>query len=147
MAKGRLDEAIDSFQRSLVADPHHKTAELLGECLMRRQRFGEAIVFLAAATQMNRGCRAPCLLAKAYLAIGRDVDALSSAEEALSRNPNNKEAGTLRSELVHRQGSTSCMIHGSSPSTRLHPRSMGGEDDATRNHPGRDCRQGPAREA
>jgi tetratricopeptide (TPR) repeat protein len=92
MDAGRLEEAIHAFQQSAQEEPHFKTYELLGECLVRLERFSEAVVYLAAATALNRGVRAPSLLAQAFLKLGMHSDSKDAAEIALSRDPTNRLA-------------------------------------------------------
>ena len=75
MADGSFEQAVELFHQSAVESPHFKTYELLGECYMRLKRLTEAIPFLAAATILNRGVRAPSLLAEVWLALGRGVQA------------------------------------------------------------------------
>jgi tetratricopeptide (TPR) repeat protein len=58
MASGRHQEAADMFLESAKEEPHAKTYELLGECLMRLGNFAEAIPFLAAAITLDSGVRA-----------------------------------------------------------------------------------------
>jgi tetratricopeptide (TPR) repeat protein len=92
------------FQQSAVASPHFKTYELLGECYMRLKRLPEAIPFLAAATTLNRGVRAPSLLAEVWLALGHHQEAAEAASIALSRDPQNKTPRTrLRFESERAQ--------------------------------------------
>jgi tetratricopeptide (TPR) repeat protein len=92
MADGSFEQAVELFHQSAVESPHFKTYELLGECYMRLKRLTEAIPFLAAATILNRGVRAPSLLAEVWLALGRGVQAAEAAGVALSRDPQNKVA-------------------------------------------------------
>ena len=66
---------------------------------MRLKRFTEAIPYLAAAAAMNRGVRAPAILAEAWLALGRNGEALEAAEAALLADPMNKDALKIR-EIV-----------------------------------------------
>ena len=99
MDAGRLEEAVAVFQRSVEELPHFKTLELLGECLVRLKRDGEAIVPLAAATGLNRGVRAPYLLAEVFLRMGERGDARLAAEEALRRDPNNRRAREVLNTL------------------------------------------------
>ena len=92
MGSGDLAGAIECLRRSSEIDPHHKTLELIGECLMRTGRNIEAIIPLAASSTLNVGPRAPSLLAEAYLALGKMHDAKAMAEMALSRDANCKRA-------------------------------------------------------
>ena len=96
MENGDTEQAVGLFQKSAVESPHFKTYELLGECLRRLKRFTEAIPYLAAAAILNRGVRAPSLLAEAWLALGRHGDALEAATAALLRDPMNKGALKIR---------------------------------------------------
>ena len=96
MENGDTEQAVGLFQKSAVESPHFKTFELLGECLLRLKRFSEAIPYLAAAAAMNRGVRAPAILAEAWLALERYDEALEAAEAALLRDPMNKGALKVR---------------------------------------------------
>ncbi len=99
MEAGAFEQAADLFDSSAVQSPHFKTYELLGECYMRLRRFTEAIPYLAAATTLNHGARAPSLLAEAWLAIDRRdkaVEAVEAADLALSRDSKNKIAFRVR---------------------------------------------------
>jgi tetratricopeptide (TPR) repeat protein len=96
MEAGALEDAIGLLRQSIVEWPHFKTLELLGECLLRLDQSREAIVPLAAATALNRQTHAPALLARAFLELGTYRDAFDQAEEALRRDPANKEALKIR---------------------------------------------------
>jgi predicted Zn-dependent protease len=96
MEAGELQDAISAFHRSIAEWPHFKTLELLAECLLRLNQPREAIVPLAAATALNPQARAPALLARAFLELGTYGDASDQAEEALRRDPANKQALEVR---------------------------------------------------
>jgi tetratricopeptide (TPR) repeat protein len=96
MDGGAYEQAAEFFHQSAVESPHFKTYELLGECYIQLNRLTEAIPFLAAATALNRGVRAPSLLAEAWLSLGHYVEAAEAAGVALSREPNNKAALRVR---------------------------------------------------
>src|SRR5258706_4717636 len=70
MEDGSYQQAVELFHQSAAESPHFKTYELLGECYMRLKQLTEAIPFLAAATTLNPGGRAPSLLAEAWIALG-----------------------------------------------------------------------------
>ncbi|MEJ7591544.1 MAG: tetratricopeptide repeat protein [Planctomycetaceae bacterium] len=92
MEKGQLEEAVSFFQQSIALSPHFKTLELLGESLIRLNRLKEALVPLAAATTLNKGVRAPSLLADVLLKLEDHNGAHEVAGIALSRDPNNRMA-------------------------------------------------------
>lgn len=92
MNAGRFEEAIVLFEQSISDDPHFKTLELLGECFIKLNRPVEAIVPLAAAVALNKGVRAPSLLAEVFLRLDKHRAAKEMAEIALSRNANNRKA-------------------------------------------------------
>lgn len=96
MADGSFAQAAELFHQSAVASPHFKTYELLGECYMRLKRFNEAIPFLAAASTLNRGVRAPSLLAETWLALGRHGEAVEAADMTIARDSKNKAALRVR---------------------------------------------------
>src|SRR5690349_10830812 len=89
MESGAFGDAATLFQQAGVEQPHFKTYELLGECYVHLKRVSEAIPYLAAATTLNRGVRAPALLAEAWLALGHHREAVEAADIALSRDPKN----------------------------------------------------------
>jgi tetratricopeptide (TPR) repeat protein len=99
MNDGKLEDAVNLFQKSTLLSPHFKTFELLGECLLKLKRYNEAVGPLAAAVALNKGVRAPSLLAEVFLAMGENSDAREFAELALSRDPNNKKAGEILSKV------------------------------------------------
>lgn len=92
MGQGALEEAIALFEQSVTDNPHFKALELRGECLIKLGRAREAIVPLAAATTLNKGVRAPALLAQVFLELMEYHDALDIAELALSRHAGNRIA-------------------------------------------------------
>ena len=92
MDEGKSEEAIVLFKQNVEIEPHFKDLELMGECLIRLGRLTEAIVPLAAATTLNKGVRAPRLLAELYLQMGNMHEAKEIAEIALSRAPNNRKS-------------------------------------------------------
>lgn len=92
MEMNRLEDAVPLFQQSVALSPHFKALELLGECLVRLDRLPEAVVPLAAATTLNKGVRAPSLLADVFLKMGDYQRAYEVAEIALSRDPTNRLA-------------------------------------------------------
>jgi lipopolysaccharide biosynthesis regulator YciM len=89
-------QAATLFHRSAIDHPHFKTYELLGQCYMRLKRLTEAIPYLAAATTLNCGVRAPSLLAEVWLTLGHHTEAVVAANIALSRDPRNKAALRVR---------------------------------------------------
>jgi tetratricopeptide (TPR) repeat protein len=96
MEDGGVEQAAELFRQAAIELPHYKTYELLGECYMRLERFTEAIPWLAAATTLNAGVRAPSLLAEAWLALGCHAEALAAADIALTRDSKNKAALRVR---------------------------------------------------
>lgn len=72
----------------------------MGECLVELGRYRDAIIPLAAATALNRGVRAPSLLAEVFLRLADCHDALTMADEALSRDPRNKRARSVKDAVL-----------------------------------------------
>lgn len=99
MDNGLIVEATELFLRSANAAPHFKTYELLGECYLRLQLHRQAIPYLAAATTLNRGVRAPSLLAETCLEVGKLDWAKEACDIALARDPNNKSAKGVQEKL------------------------------------------------
>lgn len=85
-------EAEKLLKESIIKKPHHKTCELLGEVCIKTQKYTEAIVYLAAATTLNKGSRAPSLLAEAFYACNQKHESFTAAYIALSRDPRNRRA-------------------------------------------------------
>lgn len=100
MDAGHIDEAIAAFLQSSTAFPHSKTYELIGECHTRLSRFIDAIPYLAAATTLNRGVRAPSLLAEAWFALGRYHEAIEASDIALARDQRNRKALKVRADAA-----------------------------------------------
>jgi tetratricopeptide (TPR) repeat protein len=96
MNAGKLAEALEFFEASLAKHIHHKTLELIGELHHRQGRPRDAIIPLAAATGLNRGPRAPSILAEAFLALEEWADAEEAASESLRRDPNCRRAAVAR---------------------------------------------------
>jgi tetratricopeptide (TPR) repeat protein len=103
MDGGRWEEAIRLFEESIRIRPHHKSLELLGECLGRLGRWNEAVIALAAATTLNRTSRAPSLCAEALLQIKDYCRAIDVAEIALEIDPKNRKALAIRNEARQRR--------------------------------------------
>lgn len=101
MEAGTFAEAAALFHQSGVEQPHFKTFELLGECYIHLKRIHEAIPYLAAATTLNGGVRAPALLAEVWQTLGHHREAVEAADIALSRDPKNKTALRVREIAFH----------------------------------------------
>jgi len=99
MKTGDYEEAILFFRRSAEMEPHFKTFELLGESRLTLNRISESVGPLAAATTVNRGVRAPSLLAEAFLRNQKFDDAEDFAKIALQRDPGNKRARDVLKSL------------------------------------------------
>lgn len=92
MERDQVERAVPLFQQSIALSPHFKALELLGECLVRLDRLPVAVVPLAAATTLNKGVRAPSLLADVFLKMGDYHRAREAAEIALGHDLNNRLA-------------------------------------------------------
>jgi|GEM_PF-1239570 len=90
MKVGNFETAADLFVQAAIRAPHFKSYELLGECYVRLNHLTLAIPYLAAATILNRGTRAPGLLAETWFALGRYAEALEASQIALSRDSKHK---------------------------------------------------------
>ncbi|HTJ00267.1 MAG TPA: hypothetical protein VL527_15400 [Dongiaceae bacterium] len=93
-------EAIVLLHQAAVEQPHYKTYELLGVCYCKLKRFSEAIPFLAAAATLNRGVRAPSLLAETWLVLGCYPNAADAANVALARDPKNRLALKVKEQAT-----------------------------------------------
>ena len=114
MDAGDLVGALALLERSLAGHIHFKTLELIGECQCRLGRHREAIIPLAAATGLNRGSRAPCLLAEAFLELGEWSDALAAAAESLRRAPEYRRACIALDRAEHELAAATSHNGGSS---------------------------------
>lgn len=100
MEAGDLTAAVEHFRSSIVAVPHFKTFELLGECLLQMERNAEAVTYLAAAAGLgNNQSRALFLLAKALLKTGDRELAADKLRQALTINTGYKSARDLLNSL------------------------------------------------
>jgi tetratricopeptide (TPR) repeat protein len=100
MEAGDYRSAIALFNESNTAFPHFKTLELLGECHLLQEQPLDAIIPLAAAVGLGSNeFRAMYLLAKAFLALGQNRNAIQFLDLALKINPTFKAAGELRSSF------------------------------------------------
>ena len=106
MDAGDIETAIHSFQQSVELDPHFKTYELLGECLLKGNRPQEAILPLEAASRMNRSVRAVSLLAEAHFILGQHDKADHVADEALRRDTNNRKARAIKHEIAKQRSAS-----------------------------------------
>jgi tetratricopeptide (TPR) repeat protein len=104
MEDGKLDDAVVVFQPSIALSPHFKALELLGECLVRLNRMRDAVVPLAAATSLNKGVRAPSLLAELFLKMKDYQAAKEMADIALSRDTNNRTAQEVKRVVAEIEG-------------------------------------------
>jgi tetratricopeptide (TPR) repeat protein len=104
MDEGNLEGAVELFEQSISDYPHFKSLELLGECFIRLNRFSEAIIPLAAATTLNKGVRAPSLLAEVFLNLKDYRQAREIAELALSRDSKNRTALEIKRASVELVG-------------------------------------------
>lgn len=78
-----IDAAVVHFRQSLDLDMHYKTAELLGECLMKKGKVEDAISVLRKSVAAGKAPRSALLLAEAYLQAGLNSDARQAIDEAL----------------------------------------------------------------
>ncbi len=92
LAKGDIAGAIPFFRGSGNLDPHFKTFELLGECLLLSGQPVAAVLPLAAVTGLNEEVRAPSLLAEALLLAGEHLRAGLTARRVLGLASSNRRA-------------------------------------------------------
>jgi hypothetical protein len=62
---GDYERGIVLLKESARDQPHFKTYEIIGEAFLMNGRASEAVLYLAAASSLNRGVRATALLASA----------------------------------------------------------------------------------
>jgi tetratricopeptide (TPR) repeat protein len=95
LERGEVLRALKLLDASSKLFPHFKTLELQGQCYFKLKRYSEAIIFLAAATSLNRGLRAPLLLMDVLLEVPDVKAAKDIAKIVLAREPNHKQAKAL----------------------------------------------------
>lgn len=93
--QGNYPEALELLQRSCSLEPHFKTLLEIGVCYMELGRREEAIEPLAAATALNKGVKAPGLLARTLAELERIPEALGMCLETLERDPRNRIARSV----------------------------------------------------
>ena len=93
-----FESAIKALAASIAIDPHFKSLELLGECLLKVGRPIEAIVPLAASATLNPGVRARSLLAQAFLECRDHRRASEFAAQVLATAPGNRLAKQVLTE-------------------------------------------------
>ena len=86
--------AANEFHDSIRFEPHYKTSEYLGECLIRLQRYSEAVIYLSAAAFLDPdgGAHTQTRLAESFALAGRDLEAVQAARGALRLDPANAAA-------------------------------------------------------
>jgi tetratricopeptide (TPR) repeat protein len=99
MNEGRIPEAIELFQKSVLLSPHYKPLLLLGDCLVKENRLNEAVVAYAAVTTLNRSGIAPAHLAEVWFELGDHDRAKDMIELALQRQPHYKRAQAFRLKI------------------------------------------------
>ncbi len=88
--------AIDMLEKSASAIPHYKTYESIGECYVELRKPINAVLFFAAAAGIgNRQFRSFFLLGRTLFEIGEVEGAREKLRNAISLNPNYKEARDL----------------------------------------------------
>ena len=92
MGRGRLDAAIDCFERSFQLCHHMKTAEMIGECCYQMGDKRKSVLYFAAATSLGRSSRPPRRLAEVLLELDDFHQAREMARLAISRNKDEKRA-------------------------------------------------------
>ena len=93
--------AFETFARSAQMQPHFKTCELAGECLIEMKRYADAVLYLAAAAGLApKQSRCRFLLAKAFASMGNSrSEALAVVDECLALNPGYRVAIKLKETL------------------------------------------------
>jgi len=119
--RGDIENAIRLFQASLLLEPHYKTALLLGECLVRKERWLDAVVPLAASTTLNNQAIAPTLLAEVMLKLDEPWQALRFVRMGLDRNPNYGRAKALLPFAEEADRKRIAEICGDDSNDPLHP--------------------------
>jgi tetratricopeptide (TPR) repeat protein len=92
-------EAIQCLDESNQISPHFKTYELIGEAYIKLGKPDSAIEPLVEATKLNRGVRAPSMLAKVFLDLGKFNKAKQYADIGIERDANNKVLKSVLEQL------------------------------------------------
>jgi len=94
MQKGKYDQAIFEFKRTLQLQPKHGRAyNTLGRIYVMQGRLNEAIAAFKQAVAINPGnAKAYNNLGSAYLMQGDVESAMSAIKRSLAINPNNADA-------------------------------------------------------
>jgi tetratricopeptide (TPR) repeat protein len=101
MESGDFIAAIEKLRASAEESPHFKTLECLGECFLEQEKYGQAIIYLAASTELgNKPFRGYFLLAKSFLAFGEKDEAIARLKKALEINPDYKSAKILLTDIL-----------------------------------------------
>jgi tetratricopeptide (TPR) repeat protein len=96
MDSGKLDSAIEFLKQSAELKPHFKTLELLGECYLRSDQHGAAVVPLKASVELGaKPYRSLYLLAQALEALGQRKDAIERLSQAVAIKSDYKAARAL----------------------------------------------------
>ena len=101
--RGDLDVAVPLLEQSISDYPHFKTLELLGECYQKIGRLQDAVIPVAAAATLNRGPRAPAILAAVLFELKEYKQAENIADVALRRAPTNRTALKVKELITKRQ--------------------------------------------
>jgi tetratricopeptide (TPR) repeat protein len=100
IASKDLKAAIVFLQESAKLDPHFKTLELLGECLLDNGCSSEAVTALTQSVERgSKPFRALYLLARAFDSCGSRDRAIESLNRALEMKPDYKAARGLLETL------------------------------------------------
>jgi tetratricopeptide (TPR) repeat protein len=101
MERREFEQAAALFRRSIELDPHFKTLELLGQCLLESTpASSEAIVCLAASAGLGRRAfKSFYLLARALASRGDLTRAIEKLDVAIELHPQYKAAVEYRDEL------------------------------------------------
>lgn len=96
MVSDDVQEATRRLRESAQLNPHPKTLELLGECLLKSAQAKDASIALREAVAIgNRPYRALCLLGQALMNLGEREEAIACLTRALDLKPDYKAARLL----------------------------------------------------
>ena len=101
MEKGDFVRAVYSLTRSADLQPHFKTSECIGVCLLEQSNFSEAVIHLSISVKLGKGRQSKplFLLAKALFELNQIEMARDNLNQALSINPDYKAARDLLSSI------------------------------------------------
>jgi tetratricopeptide (TPR) repeat protein len=104
--EGKLDDALNMYEKALAINPHYAKAwNNKGVIFSKKLKFEDAIAAFNRATNINPSdAQAWSNLGSVYMETGRDNEAIASYERAISINPNRPEFHYLKGLALKKVG-------------------------------------------